>query len=64
MALMARKLGPASGFQSGMEEIFKEYVSALTDKDGWNDNDAFGLLAKVCMWISSLERDAEISLSL
>lgn len=41
MALMARKLGPASEFQSGMENIFKGGVAALTDKDGWNDNPAF-----------------------
>lgn len=64
MALMARKLGPALEFQSGMEEIFKGCVRALTDKDGWNDNDAFRLLAKVLAWMPGLERDAQISISL
>jgi hypothetical protein len=64
MALMARKLDPASEFQSSMEEIFKGCVAALTDKDGWNDSDAFRLLAKVLAWVPGLEQDAQISISL
>jgi tetratricopeptide (TPR) repeat protein len=64
VALMARKLGPASEFQSGMEKIFKGCVTALTDKDGWNDSEAFRLLAKVLAWVPGLERDAQISVSL
>jgi hypothetical protein len=64
MALMARKVGPASEFQSGMEEIFKGCVLALTDHDGWNDNPAFRLLAKVLALIPGLEMDAQISVSL
>jgi hypothetical protein len=47
-----------------MEEIFKGCVKALTDKDGWNDSEAFRLLAKVLAWVPGLEGDAQISVSL
>jgi tetratricopeptide (TPR) repeat protein len=64
IALMARKVGPPSEFQDGLEKTFTACIEALRDDEGWNDRGAFRLLAKVLACVPGLERDAQISLSL
>lgn len=63
LAIMMKKVGPASEFAALMREIFDTCVKGLSDRVGWNDGLSFRLLAKCLACIPGLEREAQIAIS-
>ncbi|KAH8673354.1 hypothetical protein BX600DRAFT_508630 [Xylariales sp. PMI_506] len=63
LALMTRKLGPATEFQRILQESFEGCVANLSDDSSWNDSSSLRTLAKVLSCVEGLEKEAQIAAS-
>ena len=61
LALMTRRLGPASDFQQTLVDTFDGCIEALKDTIGWNDCASFRMLAKTLSCVPGLEREASVA---
>ncbi|KAL9079218.1 MAG: hypothetical protein Q9157_001887 [Trypethelium eluteriae] len=62
-ALMVRKLGPLSEFESTLCSSFNACIEALSDDVASNDSNAIRFFGKVLACLPGLQRDAQIALA-
>ncbi|KXJ86264.1 hypothetical protein Micbo1qcDRAFT_153102 [Microdochium bolleyi] len=63
LALMTRKLGPATEFEKILKATFNSCIADLSDTTGLNDSPSLRTLAKVLSCIDGLEHEAQIAAS-
>ncbi|KAH7129470.1 hypothetical protein B0J13DRAFT_138680 [Dactylonectria estremocensis] len=64
LAIMRRKLGPATSFEKSLNATFKACRAALEDDIWENDSESFRMLAKALSLLPGLESEAMIACSL